>query len=321
VTRLRHSDPTGPGYRRLASRKGPRYVDEAGNAIVDERELERIRSLVIPPAWVDVWICADANGHIQAVGTDQAGRRQYLYHESWRLKQDRIKFERALQLAETLPAARGRVTRDLRAEAFERDRILGGAFRIIDVGSLRIGSEDYLHANGSRGLTTLLCRHASIEGDSVTLTFPAKSGQKWTSTVADADLVALLGEIVDARGPRSRLLAWRDTQWHNIRPASLNEYIRAKTGGEFTAKDFRTLHGTIVAATALAQLGTSGSDAQRRKRMTAAVAETAEALGNTPAIARNSYIDPRVFDHYRAGDVIDVSGGRAPEGALVELLA
>ncbi len=320
MTRLRHSDPAGPGYRRLASRKGPRYVDEAGNAIVDERELERIRSLVIPPAWADVWICADANGHIQAVGTDQAGRRQYLYHESWRLHQDRIKFDRALQLAETLPAARGRVTRDLHADAFERDRILAAAFRIIDVGSLRIGSEDYLHANGSRGLTTLLCRHARIGGDEVTLTFPAKSGQKWTSTVKDADVAALLDEIVEARGPRSRLLAWRDTQWHTIRPASLNEYIRATTGGEFTAKDFRTLHGTIVAATALAQLGSAGSDAQRRKRITSAVAETADALGNTPAIARNSYIDPRVFDRYRAGQVIDVARGRAPEGALVELL-
>lgn len=320
MTRLRHSDPAGPGYRRLASRKGPHYVDEAGNPIVDDRELERIRSLVIPPAWTDVWICADANGHIQAVGTDQAGRRQYLYHESWRLHQDRIKFDRALQLAETLPTARGRVTRDLHLDAFERDRILAAAFRIIDVGSLRIGSEDYLHANGSRGLTTLLCRHARIDGDEVTLTFPAKSGQKWISTVADADLAELLDEIVDARGPRSRLLSWRDTQWHTIRPTSLNEYIRAKTGGEFTAKDFRTLHGTIVAATALAQLGTAGSEAQRKKRMTSAVAETAAALGNTPAIARNSYIDPRVFDRYRSGDVIDVASGRAPERALVDLL-
>jgi DNA topoisomerase-1 len=321
VTRLRHSDPAGPGYRRLTSKKGPRYVDEAGNAIVDERELERIRSLVIPPAWVDVWICADANGHIQAVGTDQAGRRQYLYHESWRKHQDRIKFDRALQLAENLPTARGRVTRDLRSEGFSQDRTLAAAFRIVDLGSLRIGSEEYLQTNGSRGLTTLLCRHVRIDGDQVTLTFPAKSGQKWASTVADADVAALLGEIVETRGPRSRLLAWRDTQWHTIRPASLNEYIRAKTGGEFTAKDFRTLHGTIVAATALAQLGTAGSDAQRRKRMTAAVAETADALGNTPAIARNSYIDPRVFDHYRAGEVIDVGSGRAPERALVELLA
>ncbi len=236
------------------------------------------------------------------------------------MRQDRIKFDRALQLAETLPTARGRVTRDLRADDFARDRILAAAFRIIDLGSLRIGSEDYLQVNGSRGLTTLLCRHARIDGDAVTLTFPAKSGQKWISTVVDEDVAALLGEITEARGPRSRLLSWRDTQWHTIRPASLNEYIRAKTGGEFTAKDFRTLHGTIVAATALAQLGTAGSDAQRRKRMTSAVAETADALGNTPTVARNSYIDPRVFDRYRAGEVIDVGGGRAPEGALIELI-
>ncbi|WP_345761101.1 DNA topoisomerase IB [Diaminobutyricibacter sp. McL0608] len=320
MTRLRHSDPAGPGYRRVDSRKGPRYVDEAGNPLVDERELERIRSLVIPPAWTDVWICAQANGHIQAVGTDQAGRRQYLYHESWRVHQDRIKFDRALQLAGTLPAARSRVTRDLRSDGLGRDRILAAAFRIIDLGSLRIGSEEYLHANGSRGLTTLLCRHVRIDGDEVTLTFPAKSAQKWTSTITDADVALLLGEIADERGPRSRLLSWRDTQWHNIRPASLNEYIQGATGGEFTAKDFRTLHGTIVAAESLAHLGTAGTDSQRRKRMTSAVSETAAALGNTPTIARNSYIDPRVFDRYRSGEVIDVSRGRTPEPALLELI-
>jgi DNA topoisomerase-1 len=321
VTRLRRSDPSAPGYRRMTTKKGPTYQDEAGNTIVDERELERIHSLVIPPAWQDVWICPDARGHIQAVGIDGAGRRQYLYHEAWRLHQDRLKFERAAQLAETLPAARRRVTMDLRQEGFTRDRILAAALRIIDLGSLRIGSEEYLHANGSRGLTTLLCRHARIDGDDVTLTFPAKSAQKWTSTITDPDVAALLGEIIAIRGPRSRLLCWRDTSWHTIRPASLNEYIRRQTNGEFTAKDFRTLHGTIVAAEALATLGTGGPERQQAKRITAAVAEAANALGNTPAIARNSYIDPRIFDRYRAGQVIDLGRGRAPEPALLELLS
>ncbi|HEV7184556.1 MAG TPA: DNA topoisomerase IB [Leifsonia sp.] len=303
----------------MSSRKGMRYEDEAGNTIVDERELERIASLVIPPAWQDVWISPDARGHIQAVGTDQAGRRQYLYHETWRIHQDRIKFDRALQLAETLPAARRRVTLDLRQPGFGRDRILAAALRIIDLGSLRIGSEEYLHANGSRGLTTLLCRHVAIDGDEVTLTFPAKSAQKWTSTIEDADVAGLLAELQAVRGPRSRVLSWNDTSWHTIRPASLNEYIRRQTRGEFTAKDFRTLHGTIVAATALAALGAGGTEAQRKKRMSAAVNEAAAALGNTPAIARNSYIDPRVFDRYRSGDVIARSG-RAPESALLDLL-
>ena len=301
MTRLRRSDPSGPGYRRIQTKKGPAYEDEAGNRIVDERELERVRSLVIPPAWRDVWISPDARGHIQAVGTDQAGRRQYLYHESWRLHQDRLKFERAAQLAETLPVARRKVTLDLREEGFGRDRILAAAFRIIDLGSLRIGSEEYLHANGSRGLTTLLCRHAAIDGDEVTLTFPAKSAQKWASTIEDPDLAELLSEIVALRGARSRLLSWKDRTWHTIRPASLNEYIRRRTNGEFTAKDFRTLHGTIAAAQALAELGPGGTEGQRKKRVAAAVAEAASALGNTPAIARNSYIDPRVFDRYRVG--------------------
>jgi len=321
VTRLRRSDPSGSGYHRRASTKGPVYEDEAGNPIVDERELERIRSLVIPPAWEDVWISPDARGHIQAVGTDQAGRRQYRYHDSWRLHQDRVKFERAAQLAETLPSARRKVTMDLRAEGFGRDRVLAAAFRIIDLGSVRIGSEEYLHANGSRGLTTLLCRHARIDGDEITLTFPAKSAQKWTSTIVDADLAELLTQIQALRGQRSRLLSWKDGTWHTLRPASLNEYIRRQTGGEFTAKDFRTLHGTIVAAEALAELGTSDTESRRKKRVTAAVNEAAAALGNTPAIARNSYIDPRVFDRYRQGEVIDTAGGRVPEPALLELLA
>ncbi|MFJ3392887.1 DNA topoisomerase IB [Leifsonia aquatica] len=321
MTRLRRSDPSGPGYHRRASKKGPVYEDEAGNPIVDERELERIRSLVIPPAWEDVWISPDARGHIQAVGTDQAGRRQYRYHDSWRLHQDRVKFERAAQLAETLPSARRKVTMDLRAEGFGRDRVLAAAFRIIDLGSVRIGSEEYLHANGSRGLTTLLCRHARIDGDEITLTFPAKSAQKWTSTIVDADLAELLTQIQALRGQRSRLLSWKDGTWHTLRPASLNEYIRRQTGGEFTAKDFRTLHGTIVAAEALAELGISDTESRRKKRVTAAVNEAAAALGNTPAIARNSYIDPRVFDRYRQGEVIDTAGGRVPEPALLELLA
>jgi DNA topoisomerase-1 len=321
VTRLRRSDPSGPGYHRRASNKGPVYEDEAGNPIVDERELERIRSLVIPSAWEDVWISPDARGHIQAVGTDQAGRRQYRYHDSWRLHQDRVKFERAAQLAETLPSARRKVTMDLRAEGFGRDRVLAAAFRIIDLGSVRIGSEEYLHANGSRGLTTLLCRHARIDGDEITLTFPAKSAQKWTSTIVDADLAELLTQIQALRGQRSRLLSWKDGTWHTLRPASLNEYIRRQTGGEFTAKDFRTLHGTIVAAEALAELGISDTESRRKKRVTAAVNEAAAALGNTPAIARNSYIDPRVFDRYRQGEVIDTAGGRVPEPALLELLS
>jgi DNA topoisomerase-1 len=289
--------------------------------VTDASELERIKGLVIPPAWKDVWISPDARGHIQAVGTDQAGRRQYRYHDAWRLHQDRLKFDRAAQLAETLPSARRKVTMDLREDGFGRDRILAAAFRIIDLGSVRIGSEEYLHANGSRGLTTLLCRHARIDGDEITLTFPAKSAQKWTSTITDPDLAELLRQIQALRGPRSRLLSWKNSTWHTIRPASLNEYIRRQTRGEFTAKDFRTLHGTIVAAQALAELGVAGTDGQRKKRIVAAVDEAAAALGNTPAIARNSYIDPRVFDRYRNGEVIDISGGRAPEPALLELLS
>jgi DNA topoisomerase-1 len=183
--------------------------------------------LAIPPAWTDVWISLDPQGHIQAAGTDQAGRRQYIYHRMWRQRQDQQKFDRALllasSLASSLAAARRTVTIDLGTDGFSQRRLLAAAFRIIDLGSLRVGSEEYLHANGSRGLTTLLCRHAVVTGIETTLTFPAKSGQKWISTIADTELGQLIASIKAERGPRSRLLAWRNTTWHPIHASHINE--------------------------------------------------------------------------------------------------
>jgi len=317
MPRLRHSDPTGPGIRRVGVKR-VRYLDADGRAIDDARVLDRITALVIPPAWTDVWIAPDELGHIQALGTDQAGRRQYLYHEQWRARQDRAKFDRAILLAEALPAARRSVSRDLRGAEFGVERALAAAFRIIDLSSLRIGSERYLHDNGSRGLTTLLCMHAAVTANATVLTFPAKSGQEWHSTIADAALAAFLLAVQQQRGARSRLLAWRDTRWHPITTAAVNDDIRVRTREEITAKDFRTLRGTIVAATSLARSGRPSDATVEESAIRRAIDQTATTLGNTPAVAKASYIDPRIFDRYRAGAILETR--RSPESALLRLL-
>jgi DNA topoisomerase-1 len=316
--RIRRSDPSGPGYTRVPGDE-PRYVDHEGRPVRDEEVLERIRSLVIPPAWLDVWISPYPDGHIQAVGTDAAGRRQYLYHEEWRRKRDAVKFERMIELAEALPAARRTVTRDLRLDGFQRERSLAAAFRMIDRAALRIGEERYRRAYGSRGLTTLLCRDVTVEGDDIELRFPSKSGQGWDSSFRDPELAGYLRELGERRRPGSRLLAWRDQRWHALRPPEVNEDIRARTGVEASAKDFRTLRGTIVAADALARAGAAETRRAREAAEREAVRLAASALGNTPAVARASYIDPRVFDRYRNGELLDVR--RSPEAAIVALLS
>ncbi|GAA4180581.1 DNA topoisomerase IB [Gryllotalpicola koreensis] len=322
--RVRRSDPSAPGFSRLPGRT-PRYVDATGSPVDDAEVIARIEALVIPPAWLDVWISPYPNGHIQAVGTDAAGRRQYLYHEEWRRKRDAAKFDRMLELAAALPGARRTVTRDLRLPGVVRERTLAAAFRMIDRAALRIGEERYRRAYGTRGLTTLLCRDITVDGAEIELRFPSKSGQGWDSSFRDPELAEYLAELTAHRRAGARLLAWRDARaahdrrWHTLRPLEVNEDIRLRTGVDASAKDFRTLRGTIIAADALARAGVAET---RRARDTAereAVRLAASALGNTPAVARASYIDPRVFDRYRNGELLDVR--RSPEAALVTLLA
>ncbi len=280
----------------------------------------RIESLAIPPAWTDVWISPHANGHIQATGLDAAGRRQYLYHPQWRETKDRIKYDRALDLAETLPAARRRVTMDLRAEGATRERALAAAFRMLDTGSLRVGSERYAEAHGSYGLSTLLCAHASVDGDVVRLDFPGKSGQEWESEIRDADLARVLGAL-QGRGPGERLLAWRDgASWRALSAEEINDYVRERAGGDFTAKDFRTLRGTVAAAVSLARHGPERTARGRRRAVAQAMRDAADVLGNTPAIARSSYVDPRVVDRYDRGLTIDPARLGSAESELRRLL-
>jgi DNA topoisomerase-1 len=320
MPRLRRSDSSGAGLHRVRSGRGFSYKDAAGRAISDPDLRARIDALAIPPAWDDVWIAPFPNGHIQATGVDAAGRRQYIYHPTWREQKDRIKYDRALSLAESLPTARRQVTIDLRSEGPTRQRALAAGFRMLDTGSLRVGSERYAEANGSIGLTTLLCSHATVSGSTVQLRFPAKSGQAWDSDITDTDLASVV-RALKRRGGNARLLSYKDGRtWHPLSATDINIYVRERTGGEFTAKDFRTLHGTVAAAISLAKQGPERSKTKRQRAIAQAVRDAAAVLGNTPAIARGSYIDPRVIDHYTHGRTIDPARLGSAESELRALL-
>ena len=340
MTRLRRSDPSRPGYSRRRSGTGFSYRDPAGQRVTQKSLRERFTALAIPPAWTDVWICPHPNGHIQAIGVDAAGRRQYIYHPAWREQKDRLKFERALQLAASLPRVRGQVTRELRGEGVPRTRAQAAAFRMLDLASLRIGSERYADTYGSHGLSTLLCSHVTVRGDVVRLNFPAKSGQQFQGVITDADLAAYLRDRLRDR-PSSFLLSWMlDGVESTLSATDINEFIKERTGGEFTAKDFRTLRGTAAAAQSLAhslaaditcvgEVSASAAhppNAPPRSRradnraIAQAMRQAADVLGNTPAIARASYVDPRVVDLFLAGETIDPAGRVSVETALRELL-
>ena len=305
------------GYRRVRAGNGFRYVDADGSAAPAE-DRERIRNLVIPPAWDDVWIAVQPLAHIQAVGVDDAGRRQYLYHPRWRERRDRRKFARALDLAAALPRARGRVTSALHREGLDREKVLAVSFRLLDEAAPRIGSARYLAQHGSRGLTTLQRRNAVVTGSMITLSFPGKSGKRALIEIEDDDLAVVLEELTGGR-PRSALLSYRrGSRRVPLTPADVNSHVRSLTGGAFTAKDFRTLRGTIVAAETLARIGTVDSQRDRKRAEALAVRATSETLGNTPAVARSSYIDPAVFTAYEKGRLLAL--GVSPEAAIQRLL-
>jgi DNA topoisomerase-1 len=318
--RLRRTDSSSRGYTRVRAGSGFSYRDPKGVTVTDTELRARFDALGIPPAWKDVWIAPYPNGHIQAMGVDSAGRRQYIYHPTWREQKDRIKFDRALRLAESLPSARRAVTLDLRRDGYDRERALATAFRMLDTGSLRVGSERYAKEHGSIGLSTLLCSHATTHGDRVALAFPGKSHQAWTSEILDHDLASVVRSL-KRRGPNARLLAWKDgREWRPLSAPEINDYVREKAGDDFTAKDFRTLHGTVAAALSLARTGPRPTQRARNSAIAQAMRDASEVLGNTPTVARASYVDPRVLDHYRAGETIDPTRPNSAETTLRALL-
>jgi DNA topoisomerase-1 len=313
MARLRRVDCSGTGIKRRRRGKGFEYLDEDGRRISEPAVLDRIRELAIPPAWEDVWICPYPMGHIQATGIDAAGRKQYRYHDRWRERRDAQKFDSMIRFARALPRLRERVAQDLELEGMPRERVLACAVRLLDRGFFRIGSEDYAEENDTYGIATMRKRHVTVAGDQVSFDYEAKGGKRRVQAIADPDVVGLVRDLRARRGGGDELLAYKDRgRWVDVKSADINEYVKDAAGEEFSAKDFRTWSGTVLAAVALAVSGPAhGTKTSRKRAKARAVKEVARYLGNTPTVARASYIDPRVFDRF--------DGGLTIAGVLPEL--
>ena len=337
MARLRRVDCSGPGIMRRRRGRGFEYIDgETGERITEPEVVARIRELAIPPAWQDVWICALPMGHIQAIGSDQAGRKQYIYHPKWRERRDREKFDHMLEFARALPAMRKRWNKDLRREGWERERILGCAARLLDRGFFRIGTEGYAEQNQTYGLATMQKKHVRLgERNEIYFDYRAKSGKRRLWSIVDPEVFEVVAAMKRRRSGGPELLAYKDgRRWVDIKSADINEYIKEISGEDFTAKDFRTWTATVLAAVGLAVSGEVAKSKTGRKRaISMTIKEVAHYLGNTPAVCRASYIDPRVFDRYNSGWVMtnaltelgDVDYGEpafqgAVEASVIELI-
>jgi DNA topoisomerase I len=305
--RLRKSVVDGPGFRRVRRGRGFSYASTESDRrdCIDSETLARIEALVIPPAWKKVWICPYPNGHIQAVGTDAAGRRQYIYHEQWQAERSEEKYDRAVSLAKHLPDWRLHLLTDLRGRGLGRDRVLALAQHLIDQGYFRAGGEEYAEENGSFGLATLLRDHVHVHRDSVEFDYPAKSGVRRTVSLEDPLVIRAVRSLLRAETKTPRLLAYRTSNgWSEVHADDLNERFRQLVGDQFSVKDLRTWHGTVLAAEAFAIAREPTSKTARRREEAAVMRAVADELGNTPAVARRSYVDPRVIIGYEQGITI-----------------
>lgn len=308
--RLRRSDLSRAGYTRKPRGRGFAYYDPAGELVTDPELLDRLRGLVIPPAWREVWISPDPAGHIQATGVDAAGRKQYLYHPIWRAQRDQAKFDRILLVARRLPRLRRRVSADLAGRGLTRSRVLATTARLLDRGLFRIGGDEYAAGDDATyGVATLRPEHVRLERGRVVFEYPAKGGVERTHVVGDPDVRAVLRALRRRRAGRDRLLAyWTERRWRDVRSDDINAYLREASGGEMTAKDFRTWHATVFAARMLAAAGPGGSATRRKRAVAQVMREVSGLLGNTPAVAKASYVDPRVVDLYHDGVLLEACG-------------
>ena len=305
MTRLRRADCAQPGLTRRKHGKGFVYLDADGARVRDPEIVSRIRGLAIPPAWQDVWICPHPNGHLQAVGTDAAGRRQYLYHQDWSTRRSQEKFDRMLGFARALPDLRAAVAENLEEPTLGKDRVLACAVRLLDLGFFRVGGEEYADDNGSYGLATLEKRHVQLlDQHRLVFDYVAKSGQRRLQGLVDPLVYDTAAELKRRRGGGAAFLAYRDARWVDVRSVDINAFIKQLAGPDYSAKDFRTWHATVLAAVGLGISTHAATKTARKRAITRAVQEVAVYLGNTPAVCRASYIDPRVVDHYLAGHTI-----------------
>jgi DNA topoisomerase IB len=331
--RLKRVSTAEPGIRRVRHGRGFRYLLPDGEAVEDPEVLVRIHELVIPPAWNEVWICPYPGGHIQATGIDAAGRKQYLYHPRWRARRDLEKFDDMVEFARRLPAMRAYVGDRLELGDLSREHVLACAVRLLELGFFRIGSEDYAVRNETYGLATMKKRHVRLQADdTLVFTYPAKHGKRQVRQVIDPTVADVVIRLKRRRGGTDELLAYKDAgRWLDVKSGDINAFLKEATDLPVSAKDFRTWNATLLAAVGLAVSGRAAETKTARKRaVNRVVKEVAYYLGNTPAVARASYIDPRVFDRYDEGRVIDVALLGAgddpvaiqgpPEAAVLKLL-
>jgi DNA topoisomerase-1 len=314
---LTYVSDADPGYRRRKTRSGFRYVDTKGDSIKDAPRLARIKKLAIPPAWIDVWISPRADGHLQATGRDAKGRKQYRYHVEWRAFRDRTKYDRSIDFGMALPRIRARVDGDLRRRGVPRERVLATVVSLLDQALIRVGNLEYARDNNSFGLTTLRDRHAKINGGTVRFEFRGKSGKVHNVTLRNRRLARIVRQCQEI--PGQELFQYIDEEGNRQRigSADVNEYIREAGGSDFTAKDFRTWAGTVLATQSLAECEPFVSETQAKHNLVEAVKCVAEQLGNTPAVCRAAYIHPDVIDLYSEGRLAEeLRRSRGPRNGL-----
>ncbi|WP_342151828.1 DNA topoisomerase IB [Methylorubrum sp. SB2] len=301
---LRYVDDAKPGLRRKRSGKGFRYLDAKGVAIRDEAEIERVKSLAIPPAYRDVWICPHANGHIQATGRDEKGRKQYRYHPRFREAREASKFHRIMAFAEALPGIRARIDADMGRRGLPREKVLATVVHLLETTLIRVGNDDYARSNKSYGLTTLRDPHVKVEGAEMRFRFKGKSGKEWSVSVRDRRVARIVKACQDL--PGQELFQYLDDEGErrDVTSSDVNAYLREITGEDFTAKDFRTWAGTVLAALALREFEAFDSETLAKKNLRTAIESVASRLGNTPTICRKCYIHPEILGCYLEGGLL-----------------
>jgi len=318
---LRYVNDSKPGIRRDKEGDTVRYLDAKGQPVEDEATLKRIKSLVIPPAWTDVWICPQANGHLQATGRDARGRKQYRYHPKWRNVRDEVKYERMINFGNALPIIRAEVDKALKQPGLPREKMLATIVYLLEATMMRVGNEEYARTNKSFGLTTLRNRHVKVDGSDVEFKFRGKSGVYHKIHVHDRRLARIIRSTRDLPGQELFQYVDEDGETHSIDSSDVNEYLRTITGEDYTAKDFRTWSGTVLAALALQEFEKFDSETQAKKNIVRAIESVAEKLGNTPSICRKCYVHPAVLDAYLEGSVLEAMRERTEQHLSEDLHA
>jgi DNA topoisomerase-1 len=316
---LRYVHDDRPGIRREPAAEGFRYLDAKGEPVEDEATLKRIKALAIPPAWSEVWICPQANGHLQATGRDARGRKQYRYHAKWREVRDEVKYERMIKFGKALPHIRKEVDRALGLPGLPREKVLATIVYLLEATMMRIGNDEYARENKSYGLTTLRNRHVKIDGSEVKFRFRGKSGVFHDVKVQDRRVARIIQRTRDLPGQDLFQYLDEDGETHTVGSADVNDYLRAITGEDYTAKDFRTWSGTVLAALALREFEKFDSDAQAKKNVVRAIETVAAKLGNTPSVCRKCYVHPAVLDAYMDGTMVEGLLARAEDELAEDL--